>query len=187
MFVLIATTDLHTDQHTERDRAVDGELVSPVVLDCPNPLCEVCAHAWFGLTSHGCTDQAMVVDRPGVTEAALTAIYVQLGIPLEQAAAPAPCLELAVALPRRDADVLLRMVVELGIDRFTPLQAERSVGPDPLKPERGATIVREALVTASRVDRASVMARAITEGLVSFRERARDPRPWVSSRPAHHG
>lgn len=71
MFVLIATTDLHTDPHTERDRAVDGELVSPVVLDCPNPLCEVCAHAWFGLTSHGCTDQAMVVDRPGVTEAAL--------------------------------------------------------------------------------------------------------------------
>jgi 16S rRNA (uracil1498-N3)-methyltransferase len=74
-----------------------------------------------------------------------------LAAPLEQAEAPAPCLELAVALPRRDADVLLRMVVELGIDRFTPLQAERSVGPDPLKPERGATIVREALEQCERL------------------------------------
>jgi len=50
-----------------------------------------------------------------------------------------------------------------------------------------AAISREALVTASPVDRASVMARVITEGLVSLRDRARDPRPWVSSRLAHHG
>jgi len=74
-----------------------------------------------------------------------------LAAPLEQAAAPAPHLELAVALPRRDADVLLRMVVELGIDRFTPLHAERSVGPEPLKPERGATILREALEQCERL------------------------------------
>jgi hypothetical protein len=71
MFVLIATTDLHVDPHVQRDRAVDGELVTPVVLECPNPACEVCPQAWFGLTSHGSTDQAMVVDRPGVTESAL--------------------------------------------------------------------------------------------------------------------
>nr|WP_199289239.1 16S rRNA (uracil(1498)-N(3))-methyltransferase [Cyanobium sp. FACHB-13342] len=74
-----------------------------------------------------------------------------LAAPLEQAPAPAPPLELAVALPRRDGDVLLRMVVELGIDRFTPLQAERSVGPEPLKPERGATILREALEQCERL------------------------------------
>ena len=74
-----------------------------------------------------------------------------LAAPLEQAAAPAPHLELAVALPRRDADVLLRMVVELGIDRFTPLHAERSVGPEPLKPDRGATILREALEQCERL------------------------------------
>ena len=74
-----------------------------------------------------------------------------LAAPLELERQPFPLLELAVALPRRDADVLLRMVVELGIDRFTPLRAERSVGPEPLKPERGAAILREALEQCERL------------------------------------
>ena len=65
-----------------------------------------------------------------------------LQAPLQQQGPPAPLLELALALPRRDADVLLRMVVELGIDRISPLRAERSVGPDGPRPERGAAILR---------------------------------------------
>lgn len=76
MLVLIATDQLHTaatGRHTAADRhhAVDGELVTPVVLECPDTRCEVCARAWFGLVSHGATTTAMIVDRPGVTEAAL--------------------------------------------------------------------------------------------------------------------
>ncbi|MDP4707776.1 MAG: RsmE family RNA methyltransferase, partial [Cyanobium sp. MAG_237] len=47
--------------------------------------------------------------------------------PLAFEPSPAPPLQLALALPKRDADVLLRMACELGVDRFTPLQAERSV------------------------------------------------------------
>lgn len=73
MLVLIATDELHgpstpTDHHC----AVDGELVAPVVLDCPDEHCDVCSRGWIGLVSHGATTTAMVVDRPGVTESILS-------------------------------------------------------------------------------------------------------------------
>lgn len=74
-----------------------------------------------------------------------------LAAPLQVEPPPALPLVLAVALPRRDADVLLRMVCELGIDRLIPLQAERSVDPEPLKPGRAATILREALEQCERL------------------------------------
>lgn len=65
---------------------------------------------------------------------------------------PAPqSLQLALALPKRDADVVLRMACELGIDRFIPLQAERSVAADPLKPQRAQAILREALEQCERL------------------------------------
>ena len=71
MLVLIATDELQGTAHGDRHHAVDGELVTPVVLECSDPGCDVCARAWFGLVSHGGTTTAMVVDRPGVTEAAI--------------------------------------------------------------------------------------------------------------------
>jgi 16S rRNA (uracil1498-N3)-methyltransferase len=102
-------------------------------------------------------DRFAVVDGAGrlwsaaLVQADLAELEQPLAAPLEQALAPSPRLELAVALPRRDADVLLRMVVELGIDRLTPLRAERSVGPEPLRAERGAAILREALEQCERL------------------------------------
>lgn len=74
-----------------------------------------------------------------------------LATPLQAEPPPPLPLELAVALPRRDADVLLRMVCELGIDRVVPLQAERSVDPEPLKPGRADTILREAVEQCERL------------------------------------
>ncbi|MEB3326389.1 MAG: 16S rRNA (uracil(1498)-N(3))-methyltransferase [Synechococcus sp.] len=74
-----------------------------------------------------------------------------LQAPLQVCPPPDPLLELAVALPRRDSDVLLRMVVELGIDRILPLRAERSIGSDAPRPERGAAIVREAVEQCERL------------------------------------
>ena len=41
------------------------------MLECSDHACEECTQAWFGLVSHGPTSTAMVVDRPGVTEADL--------------------------------------------------------------------------------------------------------------------
>ncbi len=71
MLVLVATKDLQGVLPTDRQFAVDGELVAPVVLECPDSHCDVCARAWFGLVSHAGTTTAMVADRPGVTEADL--------------------------------------------------------------------------------------------------------------------
>jgi 16S rRNA (uracil1498-N3)-methyltransferase len=74
-----------------------------------------------------------------------------LGEPLLRQHPPTPALELAVALPRLDADVALRMVCELGIDRFTPLQAARSVPLERCRPERQRAIVREAVEQCERL------------------------------------
>jgi hypothetical protein len=71
MLVLIATDELQGSSPHDHHSAVDGELVTPVALDCADPHCDVCARAWFGLVSHGATTTAMVVDRPGVTAADL--------------------------------------------------------------------------------------------------------------------
>ncbi len=71
MLVLIATDVSHAATPSDHHHAVDGELVAPVVLDCIDEHCDVCRRAWFGLVSHGGTTTAMVVDRPGVSEAVL--------------------------------------------------------------------------------------------------------------------
>lgn len=74
-----------------------------------------------------------------------------LGQPLLRQPPPTPTLELAVALPRLDADVTLRMVCELGIDRFTALRAARSVPLERCRPERQQAIVREAVEQCERL------------------------------------
>ena len=55
-----------------------------------------------------------------------------------------PCLVLALAVPRKDADVIWRMATELGVDQLQPILASRSVvrGNWPMK--RWQTIVQEA-------------------------------------------
>jgi len=70
--------------------------------------------------------------------------------PLVCRPAPAPPLELVVAPPKRDTDVLVRMACELGIDRLTLVQAERRVAP-PLAAARAQAIVREACEQSERL------------------------------------
>jgi 16S rRNA (uracil1498-N3)-methyltransferase len=71
--------------------------------------------------------------------------------PLQCQPAASPALELAVAMPRLDGDALLRMACELGVDRFTPLLAARSVPVDRTKPQRQQAIVREAVEQCERL------------------------------------
>jgi hypothetical protein len=71
MLVLIATDELQGTAPDDHHHAVDGELVVPKVMECPDSLCDVCRRGWFGLVSHGATTTAMVVERPGVTQADL--------------------------------------------------------------------------------------------------------------------
>jgi hypothetical protein len=69
MLVLVAITDVQGAHRGDRHCAVEGELVTPIVLECADACCEVCRSAWFGLASGRGTTTAMVADRPGVTEA----------------------------------------------------------------------------------------------------------------------
>jgi 16S rRNA (uracil1498-N3)-methyltransferase len=87
-------------------------------------------------------------------EAPLGAVAVleqPLSQPLQCQPATSPALELAVAMPRLDGDALLRMACELGIDRFTPLLAARSVAMERPRPQRQQAIVREAVEQCERL------------------------------------
>lgn len=68
MRVLIALDEQHRSSHAADGHAVDGELVTPVIVACADDGCEACQTSWFGLASHGGCAAAMVVERPGVTE-----------------------------------------------------------------------------------------------------------------------
>ena len=70
--------------------------------------------------------------------------------PLLSEPPPAPTLQLAVALPRRDSDVLLRMATELGLDRLVPLLADRSVN-ERWNGPRARQILREAVEQCERL------------------------------------
>ncbi len=66
-----------------------------------------------------------------------------------QAASACP-IQLALALPRREVDLVWRMATELGVDGFQPLLAERCQ-PQPLPRERWRAIVREAVEQSERL------------------------------------
>ena len=70
--------------------------------------------------------------------------------PLQTEARPLLPLELALALPKRDGELVLRMACELGFDRLTPLKADRSV-PGPFNSERCQLILREAVEQCERL------------------------------------
>lgn len=62
-----------------------------------------------------------------------------------------PQLGLAVALMRRGMDEVIRMACELGIDRIQPLRCDRCVPQADHRPERWATIIREAVEQCERL------------------------------------
>jgi 16S rRNA (uracil1498-N3)-methyltransferase len=73
------------------------------------------------------------------------------GAPLEAVAAPSPALTLALAVPRLDGDVVVRMACELGVDRLQPLLAERSSVGAERRGGRWPAILREASEQCERL------------------------------------
>ena len=71
--------------------------------------------------------------------------------PLEQAMPASPGLTLALAVPRRDAELVWRMAAELGAARLQPLIAARGVVREPLPLDRWAAIIREATEQCERL------------------------------------
>lgn len=74
-----------------------------------------------------------------------------LEAPLERQPPPLPSLELALALPRRDVDLVWRMATELGLDRLQPLRAERCVAKEQAPLERWRSVVAEASEQCERL------------------------------------
>ncbi|EAQ75055.1 hypothetical protein WH5701_08234 [Synechococcus sp. WH 5701] len=74
-----------------------------------------------------------------------------LGQPLQRQAAASPWLELAVAIPRLDFDVVVRMACELGVDRLQPLVAEHGARRGSWKASRWQAILREACEQCERL------------------------------------
>lgn len=71
MLVLIATNELQGTAPGDYSFTVEGELVTPVVAECASGERCGCNRGFSGLASGFATTTAMVVDRPGVTEADL--------------------------------------------------------------------------------------------------------------------
>ena len=98
-----------------------------------------------------------VVDGAGGLWSALLAEGGWLGLeqppsaPLERQPLPHPELLLALAVPKREVELVWRMATELGADRLQPLGAERCVplGAAPL--ERWRSVVREASEQCERL------------------------------------
>ena len=96
-------------------------------------LCDGAGRLWTALL----TDDGAELEQPAAE-------------PLDRQPCPTPHLTLAVAMPRRDGEVMARMACELGIDGLLPLQAERSVG-EKLRPDRLTAILREAAEQCERL------------------------------------
>jgi 16S rRNA (uracil1498-N3)-methyltransferase len=73
------------------------------------------------------------------------------GDPLLREPPPRPPLELAMAVPRREADLVWRMATELGADRLQPLLADRGAPGERCPLERWQGIVREATEQCERL------------------------------------
>ena len=85
-----------------------------------------------------------------LAEGTLALLDQPVEVPLQVEVKSSLPLELAVALPKRDGELVLRMACELGFDRLTPLKAERSV-PGPFNRERCHLILREAVEQCERL------------------------------------
>ncbi len=68
MRVLVATNDLQGTVEGDYAWTVEGELVTPLVVECRSGDRCGCARGFPGLASDRATTTAMVVDRPGVSE-----------------------------------------------------------------------------------------------------------------------
>ena len=139
----------------ERLRAVAAEEPPRLVITKPE------AHYLRRVLRLGPGDPVAVVNGRGqlwtaeLTADAALLLQQPLGTPLQHGAPLLPALALAMALPRRDGELVWRMATEIGVDQLQPLVAERSQGLEqsqqkwPL--ERWRTIVQEATEQCERL------------------------------------
>jgi len=102
-------------------------------------------------------DRLALIDGEGqlwsatLEQPALLRLEQPLDQPLERARRPSPAITLAMAVPKRDAELVWRMATELGASQLQPLLASRGVVRGALPLERWRTIVREATEQCERL------------------------------------
>ena len=102
-------------------------------------------------------DELAVIDGAGSLWSAILEQPAQLRLqqplaqPLQRVAPPQPQITLAMAVPKRDPELVWRMAAELGASRLQPLIASRSVVRSGLPLERWRTILREATEQCERL------------------------------------
>lgn len=101
----------------------------------PVAVIDGCGHLWSARLD---VDAALILDTAP-------------SAPAESEPRPRQQLGLAVALVRRGMDDLLRMACELGVDRFQPLQTARCTPQAEHRPDRWASILREAAEQCERL------------------------------------
>ena len=101
-----------------------------------------------------CGDRVDVIDGCGRLTVATLVEPQSLALdtaPLKIEPMAHPQLGLAVALMRRGMDEVVRMACELGIDLIQPLRCDRCVPQADHRPERWASIIREAVEQCERL------------------------------------
>ncbi len=104
---------------------------------------------------HG--DRLALIDGEGqlwtatLEQPAMLKLEQPLEQPLERSCRPRPTITLAMAVPKRDAELAWRMATELGASQLQPLLASRGVVRGALPLERWRTIVREATEQCERL------------------------------------
>ena len=93
-----------------------------------------------------------------------------LAEPLEHQARPQPQLVLAAAVVRRDFEVVVRMAVELGVDRLIPLVSERIAVQAQLRPDRWRSIAAEAAEQCERLWQPDIEAPMALADLLALEE-----------------
>ncbi len=76
MLVLVATNDTQGESEGDFCHAVEGELVTPITVECCLPDRCGCGRGFPGLVSARATTTAIVVERAGITPALLRAAVV---------------------------------------------------------------------------------------------------------------
>ena len=106
--------------------------------------------------------------------------------PLEQQARPQPQLVLAAAVVKRDFEVVVRMAVELGVDRLIPLVCERTAVQGQLRPDRWRSIAAEAAEQCERLWQPKIEAPMALADLLAL-DQPETLNLWASARGEERG
>jgi 16S rRNA (uracil1498-N3)-methyltransferase len=126
-----------------------AEGVLPLTAEHSRYLCKV--------LRYGPGDRFAVVDGGGhlwdaeVLDRERARLLQPLAEPLLSQPQAQPALVLAAAVVKRDFELVVRMAVELGVDRLVPLLCERTAVQSQLRPERWQSIAQEAAEQCERL------------------------------------